>query len=170
MRRTYFGISFFLLVIVQMLICNYFQFTPLITLSILPAMILCVPLTLNTPICMLIAFATGLSVDWLADGIIGLNVASLLPVAFARKTIIRVFMGEDMVVRQDTFSFRKNGIGKISIALLVSYAAFFFLFIIFDGAGLRPFWFNLIRFVLSILLSMVLGLMTVASLTQEDRK
>ena len=121
MRRTYFGISFFLLVIVQMLICNYFQFTPLITLSILPAMILCVPLTLNTPICMLIAFATGLSVDWLAEGIIGLNVASLLPVAFARKTIIRVFMGEDIVVRQDSFSFRKNGIGKISIALLVSH-------------------------------------------------
>lgn len=170
MRRTYFGISYILLVIVQMIICNYFQFTPLITLSILPAMVLCIPLTLNTPICMLIAFGTGLAVDWLAEGIIGLNVAALLPVAFARQTVIRIFMGEDIVVRQDSFSFRKNGIEKISIALLVSYAAFFFLYIIFDGAGLRPFWFNLIRFMLSVLLSMVLGLMTVASLTQEDRK
>ena len=170
MRRTYFNITFILLAIVQMVICNYFQFTPLITLSILPAMILCVPLSINTPICMVIAFATGLSVDWLAEGIIGLNAASLLPVAFARKTIIRLLIGEDLVVREESLSFRKNGFEKISIALLVSYGIFFFLYIILDGAGLRPFWFNLIRFILSILLSMVVGLITAGSLTQDDRK
>lgn len=170
MRRTYFNITFILLAIVQMVICNYFQFTPLITLSILPAMILCVPLSINTPICMVIAFATGLSVDWLAEGIIGLNAASLLPVALARKTIIRLLIGEDLVVREESLSFRKNGFEKISIALLVSYGIFFFLYIILDGAGLRPFWFNLLRFIFSILLSMILALVTAGSLTQDDRK
>ena len=170
MRRTYFNITFILLAIVQMVICNYFQFTPLITLSILPAMILCVPLSINTPICMVIAFATGLSVDWLAEGIIGLNAASLLPVAFARKTIIRLLIGEDLVVREESLSFRKNGIEKISIALLVSYGIFFFLYIILDGAGLRPFWFNLLRFIFSMLLCMNLALVTAGSLTKYERK
>ena len=170
MRRTYFGISFFLLVIVQMILCNYFQFTPLITLSILPAMIMCIPLSISTPICLLIAFGAGLSIDWLAEGLIGLNTSAILPVAFARKTIIRIFMGEDIIVRQDSFSFRKNGIEKISIVTVVAYAVFLIFYIALDGAGVRPFWFNLVRFILSLILNMALGLIAVASLTHEDRK
>lgn len=170
MRRTYFGISFFLLVIVQMILCNYFQFTPLLTLSILPAMILCVPLSIGTPICMIITFATGLSVDLFAEGIIGLNTAAILPVAFGRRTLMSIFLGEDLVARGDRFSFRKNGIEKISAALAISYAVFFIFYIALDGAGIRPFWFNVIRFLFSMLLSMILGMITVSSLTHEERK
>ena len=170
MRRTYFGISFFLLAIVQMILCNYFQFTPLVTLSILPAMILCIPLSINTPICMLIAFGTGMSVDFLAEGLIGLNTAAILPIAFGRKTLLSIFLGEDLVARGDRFSFRKNGIEKISAALAISYAVFFIFYIALDGAGVRPFWFNVIRFIFSMMLSMVLGMITVSSLTYEERK
>ena len=170
MRRTSFGIAFFLLVIVQMILCNYFQFTPLLTLSILPAMILCIPLSIGTPICMLIAFATGLSVDILAEGLIGLNTAAILPVAFGRRTLMSMLLGEDLVARGDRFSFRKNGVEKISAALAISYAVFFIFYIALDGAGIRPFGFNVIRFLFSMLLSMILGMITVSCLTREERK
>ena len=110
MKNHNFGILFILLVIAQMIICNYFQMTPYIVLSILPAMILCIPLTVSTNVCMLIAFASGLTVDWLAEGLIGINAASLVPVAMARKTIISIFLGEDLIARQDSFTFKKNGI------------------------------------------------------------
>ncbi len=170
MKNPTFGIAYILLVIAQIIICNYFQFSPYFVISILPAMVLCVPLTIGTNVCMLIAFATGLSVDWLAEGLIGINAASLIPVAYARKTIIRVFLGEDLISRKDSFSFRKNGIGKILTAILVAYSIFFIVYVILDGAGLRTFWFNLLRVVLSIACSIIPGLIVTGRLTKEDRK
>lgn len=170
MKNPTFGIAYILLVIAQIIICNYFQFSPYFVISILPAMVLCVPLTIGTNVCMLIAFATGLSVDWLAEGLIGINAASLIPVAYARKTIIRVFLGEDLISRKDSFSFRKNGIGKIMTAILVAYSIFFIVYVILDGAGLRTFWFNLLRVVLSIACSIIPGLIVTGRLTKEDRK
>lgn len=170
MKNPTFGIAYILLVIVQMVICNYFQFSPYLVISILPAMVLCIPLTISTNLCMLTALITGLSVDWLAEGLIGINASALIPVAYARKTLIRVFLGEDLISRKDTFSFRKNGIGKILMALLISYALFFAVYIFLDGAGVRPFMFNLIRFVLSMLCSLIPGLIVTGSLTKEERR
>lgn len=170
MKNPTFGIAYILLVIVQMVICNYFQFSPYLVISILPAMVLCIPLTISTNLCMLLALITGLSVDWLAEGLIGINASALIPVAYARKTLIRVFLGEDLISRKDTFSFRKNGVGKILITLLISYALFFAVYIFLDGAGVRPFMFNLTRFVLSMLCSLIPGLLVTRSLTKEERR
>ena len=170
MKNPTFGIAYILLVIVQMVICNYFQFSPYLVISILPAMVLCIPLTISTNLCMLTALITGLSVDWLAEGLIGINASALIPVAYARKTLIRVFLGEDLISRKDTFSFRKNGIGKILMALLISYALFFAVYIFLDGAGVRPFMFNLTRFVLSMLCSLIPGILVTGSLTKEERR
>ena len=170
MKNPTFGIAYILLVIVQMVICNYFQFSPYLVISILPAMVLCIPLTISTNLCMLTALITGLSVDWLAEGLIGINASALIPVAYSRKTLIRVFLGEDLISRKDTFSFRKNGIGKILMALLISYALFFAVYIFLDGAGVRPFMFNLTRFVLSMLCSLIPGLIVTGSLTKEERR
>ena len=97
MKGQNFGLLYFLLVIGQIILCNFTNLGPYITLSLLPAMILCVPLTVSTPMCMLLAFATGLSVDWLSEGLIGINAASLIPVALMRKPLIRFFLGEDII-------------------------------------------------------------------------
>ena len=170
MKNQYYGILYFLMVIGQMIICNYFQFTPYVVLSMLPAKILCMPLTVGTPMCMLIAFASGLSVDWLAEGLVGINAASLVPVALARKTIIRIFLGEDLIARSDSFTFKKNGIGKISVALIVALSIFFGIYVILDGAGTRTTSFNLIRFGASVAASLILSLIVTEVLTPDDRK
>ena len=88
-----FRILYILLLICQIVLCNFSPLGPYIMLSLLPAMILCVPLTVGTAACMFIAFASGLTVDWLSEGLIGINAASLVPVAHARKGIIRIFFG-----------------------------------------------------------------------------
>ena len=170
MKNQFFGILYFLLVIGQMILCTYSQFTPYVVLSMLPAMILCMPLTVRTPLCMIIAFASGLAVDWLAEGLIGINAASLIPVAYARMTFVRIFLGEDLISRKEAFTFRKNGIGKILISLLSSYILFFAVYIFLDGAGERTFMFNVLRLLLSLVFSVALGLIVVGSLNKEDRK
>lgn len=170
MRTQSFGLLFILMVLGQMILCNFAGFSPYIMLSMLPAMIICVPLTVSTPLCMLIAFVTGLSVDWLSEGLIGLNASSLIPVALMRKPLIRFFLGEDLIVRSDSFSIRKNGLGKISLVLGVSLMIFLGIYIFLDGAGTRPVWFNMARFWVSFACNMVLALIVTNILTVDDRK
>lgn len=170
MKTQNFGLLFFLMVMGQVVLCNFAHLGPYITLTMLPVMMICVPLTVSTPLCMVLAFVTGLSVDWLAEGIIGLNAASLVPVALMRKPLIRFFLGEDLITRGDSFSFRKNGPGKISLILLVSLLLFLGTYILLDGAGTRPYWFNLIRLGASTASCFVLALVVTNILTVDDRK
>lgn len=168
--RQNFGILYVLLVIGQVILCNYASLGPYVMLSMLPAMVLCIPTTVSTTACMLIAFASGLAVDWLSEGIIGLNASAILPVAFMRKSIIRIFLGEDLITRGDRFSFRKNGFSKIAVALSVMLAVYLGIYVFLDGAGVRPAGFNLIRFGVSFACNFILSLIVINVLAPDDRK
>ena len=156
-----FGLLYSLLLICQVLLCNYFQFTPYAMLTLLPAMILCVPLTVSTTGCMILAFGSGLAVDWIAEGVIGLNASALIPVAF---------FGEDLITRKDSFSLRKYGMAKVSAAILSCLAVFLVIYIFLDGAGTKPLWFNLTRGGITLLCSYLVSLIVVNTLTPDDRK
>ena len=166
----HFGILYVLLLICQIVLCNYSPLGPYIMLSVLPAMVLCTPLKISTPACMMIAFASGLAVDWLSEGLIGINAASLVPVALARKSIARIFFGEDLITRKDSFSFNKYGVAKISAAILTSLTIFLALYIILDGAGTRPVLSNLAYFGASLTSNWILCLIVTNILTPDDRK
>ena len=165
-----FGILYILLVICQVIMSTYTHLGPYIMLSMLPVMVLCIPTGIKTSVCMLMAFGSGLAVDWLSEGLIGLNIAALLPVALLRKGIIRIFLGEDIINRNDTFSIRKNGLGKVSLALFTSLIIFLATHIFLDGAGTRPLWFSLTRFGISLACNYLLGILVIHILTPDDRK
>ena len=170
MKNHNFGLLFFLMVIGQVILCNFADFGPYVTLSLLPAMVLCVPLTISTPLCMLTAFVTGLSVDWLAEGVVGINAAALVPVALMRKPLIRFFLGEDLITRSDSFSFKKNGLAKISMILIVEILIFLSIYVILDGAGTKPVAFNLTRIGVSFVCNYILAIIVTNTLTVDDRK
>ena len=154
MRTTQnFGLLYILLAVCQIMMCSFTHLGPFIMLTMLPAMILCIPTNVRTVTCMVIAFASGFATDWLSEGLLGLNTAALLPVAVSRKWFIRIFLGEDLIARNDSFSIRKNGLGKVSLALMASTMLFLAVYIFLDGAGTRPFWFCFIRFVVCLFFS-----------------
>ncbi|MBE6236761.1 MAG: hypothetical protein E7116_01215 [Bacteroidales bacterium] len=165
-----FPLMYALLLICQVILCNYAHLGPYITLTFLPAMILCVPIRISTITCMLVAFASGFLTDFLAEGLLGLNVAALLPVALIRKGTVRIFLGEDIIARKDSFSIKKNGLLKVSTALLVSTAVFLAAYIFLDGAGTRPFWFCAAKFGISLVCNWILGILVINTLTTDDRK
>ena len=165
-----FPLMYALLLICQVILCNYAHLSPYITLTFLPAMILCVPIRISTITCMLVAFASGFLTDFLAEGLLGLNVAALLPVALIRKGTVRIFLGEDIIARKDSFSIKKNGLLKVSTALLVSTAVFLAVYIFLDGAGTRPFWFCAAKFGISLVCNWILGILVINTLTTDDRK
>lgn len=161
---------YILLAVTQMVITNYFHLSQFIVLSILPVMVLCLPLSLSTIMTMVIAFATGMSVDLLAEGVLGMNTACLLPVALLRKRFIAWTLGEDVITRQSEFSFRRNGTGKTTVAILMSVATFLILFVIVDGAGTRSFWFNFARLLASLICSLLLSIPVASVLNSEERR
>ena len=170
MRSHNYVITYLLMVVAQILLCNYLYIGPYITVSLLPALILCLPIRTPAPIAMVIAFVTGLAVDFLAEGLPGINAFSLVPVALVRIPVISLVFGEDMISRKEEFSARRNGIGKTALALLMVQALFLFLYIIVDGAGTRSFGFNTLRFVLSLISGSALSLLLIDTIAPEARK
>ena len=170
MRKNSYYFVFFLLAVVQMLICNYLNLSAYLMLTILPVMILCVPLRLPTFWTMLLAFVTGLAVDLLSEGLLGLNALALVPVAFVRKEIIRLIFGDELFARKEDFSVRKNGFGKVAAAIFLVQALFLVIYIWADGAGTRPLAFNAIRFGVSLAAGWALSLLIIDILAPDTRK
>ena len=170
MRKPDFWIAYVLLLIAQLLLSNYFHVTPYIMLSILPVMVLCISIRVGTVGTMAIAFVTGLAVDFLSEGVIGLNALALTPVAFLRNPIIRLVFGNEVFARGEDFSLQRSGFGKLTLAILLAQTVFLAIYIWADGAGLRPFWFNAARFAASLATGLALSMCTLQVLAPDTRK
>lgn len=167
MRKSQFWIAYFLLLAAQLLLSNFATFMPYLTLTILPVMVLCISIRVNDVSAMAIAFATGLAVDWLSEGLLGLNALALVPVAYARTPVIRAIFGAELFARKEDFTVERHGIGRVGLALIIVQTLFLILYIWADGAGTRPFWFNAARFAASMAGSLVLSLLTLRSLASS---
>lgn len=170
MEKNRFEITFLLLVIAQILTCNYFHFSYYVTLSILPLLVLCLPLRTGMVGSLLIAAAVGLAVDLLADGVAGLNAAALIPVAFVRRGVIGAVFGSGVFARNEDISIRKHGRPKFALAIVLVQALFLLVYIALDGAWTRPLWFNALRFAASLLAGEAVSLLLAGLLVPDDRK
>lgn len=170
MKKPVFWLIYVLLVIAQILLTHFLRMSPYLTLCILPVLVLCIPIRVGTVGVMLIAFVTGLTADLVGEGVLGLNTLALVPVGFLRNQIIQLVFGTEVFARGEDFSARRNGVGKVALAALIAEAIFFLLFIWVDGAGTRPFGFNLLRFMCSLGGSMLLALLTLDLLAPDPRR
>ena len=169
MSSNRFIVCFILALLVQMVLAEYCQWT-FVYICILPAMILCMPTIRPTWWTMAVAFLSGLAVDALADGTLGLNAIALVPVAALQKTIISRVINEDIVERHYNLSFRSNGYISLAIALSITYVLFFIIYILIDSAGIRNFGFNFTKLLSSTLVSLIFGMTTIAVLCPYQRK
>jgi len=168
MNRNHFFLTYILLLILQILICNYLHLSLYVTLTVLPVMVLLIPINYGAVFAMIIAFLTGLTVDFLAEGVIGLNAFALIPVAFCRKGILQFVFGSELFARKENVSLKRHGLGKMMMAISLAQSIFLLLFIWADGAFARPFWFNLLKFFTSLLTGVVLSTVLSSSLTLNE--
>ena len=160
-------VTYLILLTVQILFCNYLHLTQYVMVSILPAMILFSDVRLSRVSVLCIAFALAFAVDFLSDGVFGLNVLALVPVAFVRDGVIRLVFGEEHFSRGEGISIVRQGIWKVSTAIIMVQALFLLIYIWADGAGTRPVWFCVFRFLASLLAGGVLSLPVAKVLTAE---
>lgn len=165
-----FLMTYLLIVGVQMLICNYFHVSPYIVLNILPAAILCLPAEVGTAAAMVIAFASGLSIDLLAEGVLGLNTLALVPVAASRRFLCEAIFGEETTKFREDISMRKYGTAKVAFAITLLQTIFLTLYIWADGAAARPVIFSILRFAASLTASTLASLVIANLLDPNERK
>ncbi|MBR5176399.1 MAG: hypothetical protein IKW89_10795 [Bacteroidales bacterium] len=169
MRNT-FTVTYILMVVAQMLLTNYFHFTTLCMVTILPMMVLCIPTKVETVWAMVIAFATGLAVDLFAEGVFGLNALSLVPIAFVRKGLIDMIFGSEPFEHKENISSRKYGFTRVSFAIILVTAIFLMIYIAADCAGTRPLWFMASKLGISLMASYLVSAILVNLLSYDDRR
>ena len=169
MKKSGFWLIYLLLLLAQLLLSTYANFTPYVMVTLLPVMVLCMPIRVGTILAMVVAFASGLAVDLLSEGLLGLNALALVPVAFSRDFIIRLIFGGELFAREEDFSIHRNGFWKVLVAIVLSTALFLVVYIWADGAGTRPLLFNAIRFGASLVASTLLSLLVVNLLAPDSR-
>ena len=160
-------VTYLILLTVQILFCNYLHLSQYVMVTILPAMILFSDVKLSRVSVLCLAFALAFAVDFLSDGVFGLNVLALVPVAFVRNGVIRLVFGEEHFARGEGISIVRQGIWKVTTAILMVQALFLLIYIWADGAGTRPVWFCALRFLASLLVGGVLSLPVAKILTAE---
>jgi len=168
--KNSFWFTYILLVIAQVLLSNYAHFSPFVIVTILPAMVFCIPTKHDTVVAMLVAFVTGLAVDYLAEGTIGINALALVPVAFLRRPLIGLMFGKEPFELKENINVKKFGFARTSLAVLIVSAIFLLIYILVDCAGTRPFWFIMLTLACSLVVTYLLSMVVVNFLTHEDRR
>ena len=165
-----FWIAYIFLLMAQLLLSNFFHVTPYIFLTLLPVMVLCIPIRMGTIGAMLIAGLSGLVIDFLSEGVLGLNALALIPVAYARNGIIGLIFGPELFARKEDFSIGRCGFGKVAVALFLSLLIFLVIYIAADCAGTRPLWFMGAMLGFSLLASYMVSILLVNLLSYDDRR
>lgn len=162
MRDSRYFLLYIVMTAAQIILCNFLNLSQYIVLSVLPMLVLCLPIRFEAISSMIIAFLTGLAVDFWSDGMLGLTSLALVPLAAVRRQIIVLVFGEEVYSRGENINMRRQGIVKMSLGILIASAAYFLIFVTVDGAGTNGFWFNVMRILLSTLVSTLVSVLLVS--------
>ncbi len=160
-------VKYLLLLAAQVLLWNFCDFTPLLVVTLLPVMILCLPLKCGTTGCMLIAFASAFAADFLVGAPLGLSCLALVPVAFLRRPVLSAVFGSELFARGEEISSGRLGWTKLLLASVLLNAVFLLIYILADCAGTVPLWAMAVKFFASLALDSALAL-PVANLLCPD--
>lgn len=147
------SIKYLLLLVAQILLWNFFNFSQYLMIVFLPVMILMMPINRSTNTTLILAFICGFVVDFFADGHLGLTAAALLPVALLRRPIIMFVFGNELFSRGENLSTKRQGWEKLIIATALATAVFLLAYIFIDSAGTRAFWVDVVKFFSSLIVS-----------------
>lgn len=157
MKDSWGRILFYVIILlIQIVLSGYVNIGPYIYLCCLPLLVLYLPLYQETGVSMIIAFACGLVVDFLCDGIMGLNAAAAVALAAVRKPLYAACFSKDNLERAVIPTIQEAGVLRHINFILVSLAVYFIVYICLDSVGMESLTTTLLRFVLSCAANLVI--------------
>jgi len=154
------NILFFVLVfLLQLIISDYLNLGPWVCLTLVPFMILHIPLSKSPHVVMLTAFGIGLGLDILSAGVPGLNAFAAVLTAALRKAFYRRLVNSDRQDNTEILRLREVGPLKFGRYLLALTAVYLAAYILLDCVSVRPAGFIAIKFAASTVASTALALL-----------
>jgi hypothetical protein len=141
------------IVIIQLILNSYINLGLYIYLVIFPFIILTLPYRVKTIPAMLLSFILGLAIDFLSNGVLGLNAGALTAMALCRQSFLQMLINEQSMGKYDTPSIKEIGFLKFSTYIILSFIIFFVSYIFLDNMGFSPFGFNLLKLLVSTLVN-----------------
>ena len=147
MRYGRFILLWLLLTAVQVVLNHLMGLSQYILVSLLPAMVLMLPLRMGNIPAMIVAFATGFAVDFFSTGMLGLTSLALVPASLLRLPM----------AGEEGYSLKGAATMRTLLATTLSCSLFFIIYIWADSAGTVGFWHCVLRFFLSVSTSLLAG-------------
>lgn len=143
--------------VIQLLICEFANIWPPLYIAVFPLFILMLPHDMNNALLMIVAFISGLLIDALSDGLLGLNATSMTAIAFFKPMFIKSLARIDTFASQNITS-KHLGFQKFFTFLLLSYTVFFLCYVMLDDLGSGTVTFMIIRILVNIAANLVIAI------------
>lgn len=143
----------FIVLLIQLFVAEFINLSTLLYIVITPLPILMLPYNFNNSLIMVIAFAIGLLTDLSYDGVMGLNAAALVAVAFFRKPVVKLVVSK--TTRENLTEINSHTLGRssLTVILLLLYSLFFLFYIALDNVLYFSFVYTLARFIINVIVN-----------------
>lgn len=162
-----------ILIIMQIILDEFVNNWYMIYITICPLFILTLPLSLRTGLYMLLSFVVGISIDIFSGGLIGINAASAVAIAFCRRGFLKMIFPPALLESINTLTLNSVGTKSFLLILFIFNIIFFSVYIFLDLLGGQFYLFimwMLINVILNMLFSFVVELFFVNKLIVRYRE
>lgn len=163
------NLLFFVLVfLLQLIIADYLHLGPWVSLTLIPFLIVSIPLSRSPHAVMLAAFGLGLGLDILSAGVLGLNAFAAVLAAAPRKFFYRTLVNADRQDKTEVPLPAETGLVKYIKYLTAVLAIYLAAYILLDCVSVRPPAFLAVKFAVSTVASLALSLLLVIPLQSRN--
>lgn len=146
-----------IVLVLQLMACEFLNIWPPLYIVVLPLFIMLLPAALSSYILMLLAFALGLVVDALSDGVLGLNATACTSVAFFKNTMLGTVTRYDTQNTVNNIGSKSMSKARFFVLMLMAHSVFFIIYVLLDGTGLGSIPFILFRMLLNVLVNTLIA-------------
>ena len=156
-----YGNLFYLVLVflLQLVLSDYVHLGPWMYLCLVPFLIGSLPLQRSPHATLLAAFAIGLLLDILSDGVPGLNAFAAVMAAAPRKFFYRTLVNADRQDRTAVLLIRDVDTLKYLKYLAALTATYMAAYLLLDCISFRPLGFIVVKFLVSTAASLAIGLL-----------
>lgn len=136
-----------LMVVCQILLSEYVNIWSILYIAIFPQFIILLPPSMNRSLHLIVAFLLGLCIDFFADGVLGLNAAALVAMAYTRPFFLKLTLskGNTDNAEGQPLTPKTVEIPKLIMLNTLMLAVFFTAYILLDSAAGFSLWYTLLK-------------------------
>lgn len=153
--------------VIQVIADEFINVSLVAHISIFPIIIISLPYTAPFLVNMLAAFGLGLLMDALSEGVLGLNAAAMVALAYIKPYVLRIFVMKGSLLEMPLVSTRYIKRLSYLYILLMLYGCYFLFYVTIDSLGFFNLGMCLLRVAIYTVLNALLGLF-VESITSSQ--